>query len=227
MRSSEGRNNNPGLAGVWLPPAARLLIRGITSTVRIHREGFERFCSMQAAGHMGILAFFHGRQFLLVGCFRGSKLAIMTSLSRDGELQARTMTGLGYGIIRGSASRGGARGLIGLLKLMEEGYCPCMAVDGPKGPIHEVKPGTVYLAKKAGVPVFPLVSSARPARVFDRAWDRYLLPYPFSRGAVILGEPMDFDADMSQEAIGRDSLVLQEELLRLQERADGITGLKF
>lgn len=216
-----------GFKGVWLPVVARFLIRGITSTVRIHREGFEYFDSLQASGLNAVLAFFHGRQFLLLGCFAGKKIATMASFSRDGELQARTMSGLGYGIVRGSASRGGARGLIGLIRLMEKGYWPCFAVDGPKGPIHDVKPGAVYLAKKMGIPVIPLVSSAKPAHLFMRAWDRYLLPLPFSRGAVILGKPITFDSDLSEEAISRDCVYLREELFHLQERADGITGLRL
>jgi lysophospholipid acyltransferase (LPLAT)-like uncharacterized protein len=227
MPSSVVKMDNLGFKGVWLPVAARSLIRGITSTVRIHREGFEHYDSMQTSGSRAVLTFFHGRQFLLLGTFAGEKIATMASFSRDGELQTRTVTGLGYGIVRGSASRGGARGLIGLLRLMEKGYWPCFAVDGPKGPIHEVKPGAVYLAKKAEIPVIPLVSSARPAHIFERAWDRYLLPLPFSRGAVVLGEPMMFDGDLSEEAIARDSLSLREEMLRIQERADGIVGLKF
>jgi lysophospholipid acyltransferase (LPLAT)-like uncharacterized protein len=227
MTSSDGQMGDLGFKGVWLPVAARSLIRGITSTVRIHREGFEHFDSLQASGSRAVLAFFHGRQFLLLGCFAGKKIATMASFSRDGELQARTMSGLGYGIVRGSASRGGARGLIGLIKLMGKGYWPCFAVDGPKGPIHEVKPGAVYLAKKSGIPVIPLVSSARPAHIFEKAWDRYLLPLPFSRGAVVLGEPITFDDDLDEEAITRDCEFLRKELLRLQERADKIAGLTF
>lgn len=215
-----------GFKGIWLPPTARLLIRGITASTRIYREGFEHFDAMLSSGSCAVLAFFHGRQFLLLGCFAGEKIATMASYSRDGELQARTMSGLGYGIVRGSASRGGARGLIGLIRLMEKGYWPCFAVDGPKGPIRAVKPGAVYLSKKTGIPVIPLVSSANPAFIFKNAWDHYLLPLPFSRGAVLLGEPMTFDSDLDESAVSRDCELLGNELMRLQERADKIVGLK-
>jgi lysophospholipid acyltransferase (LPLAT)-like uncharacterized protein len=150
----------------------------------------------------------------------------MTSLSRDGELQSRVMAGLGYEVVRGSASRSGARGLIGLKKLMDRGWHATFAVDGPRGPIHEVKPGAVYLAKKTGAPVVPMASSAKPAHIFSRAWDLYLLPRPFAKGAVVFGEPIYFNADMSEEAVTRDSVLLKEELLRIQERADEMTGMK-
>jgi lysophospholipid acyltransferase (LPLAT)-like uncharacterized protein len=227
MPSSGKKRIETGLSGFLAPVAARALLKGIPATMRIRREGIDRLDSMQASGLAAVLAFFHGRQFLLMSCLRGRKIATMASLSRDGELQARTMTGLGYGIVRGSASRGGARGVIGLMKLMKNGYWPAFAVDGPRGPIHEVKPGAVFLAKREGVPLIPLASSARPAVIFRKAWDRYLLPMPLGRGAVLLGDPVTFDDDMGEEAIARDCETLRVILVRLQEKADRMTGLKF
>ena len=215
------------MAGFWVPVLMNLIIRSVTASMRIYREGFDHVDSTESSGQRAILAAFHGRQFLVPGCLTGWKLAVMTSLSRDGELQARTLARFGWGIARGSASRSGARGLIGLMRFMDKGFHPIFAVDGPRGPIHEVKPGAVFLAKKTGNPVIPVTTSARPALVLKKTWDRYLLPSPFSRGAVILGEPMVFDGDMGGEAMARDCRSLQVELLRLQEKADGITGFKY
>jgi lysophospholipid acyltransferase (LPLAT)-like uncharacterized protein len=226
MPSSVEPDNSIGITGRLVTLLARLLIRSITWSLRIRSEGIEVLDDLELSDRTAILPFFHGRQFLLLGFFMGRKVGIMTSLSRDGELQARALTGLGYKIVRGSASRGGARGLVGLRKLMEKGYHASFAVDGPKGPIHEVKPGAVYLAKKSGAPVVALGASAAPAHIFTRAWDLYLLPWPFGKGAIVMGDPIYFDNDTSDEAIARDNRILKEELLRLQERADEITGLK-
>ena len=212
----------------WLIPLlVRILIRSVTWTVRIRCEGMQILDELESSNRTCVVAFFHGRQFLPTGFLSGRKMGIMSSLSRDGELQTLVMTGLGYAVVRGSASRSGARGLIGLKKLMERGYHATFAVDGPKGPIHEVKPGAVYLAKKTGAPVVGLAASARPAHIFTRAWDQYLLPWPFSKGAVIFSDPIYFDDDMSEEAMARDSRLLQEELIRLQIRADEVVGLKI
>ena len=227
MSSLAGSGNNMPITGRLLPLIARVLIRFITSSVRIHSEGTQILDELETAHRTAILTFFHGRQFLLLGFFVGRRIGIMASLSRDGELQARALNGLGYEIVRGSASRGGARGLIGLGKLMKKGYHASFAVDGPKGPIHEVKPGAVYLAKKSGAPVIGLAASSAPAHIFTRAWDRYLLPWPFAKGAIVMGDPIYFDDDKSDEAIGRDCQILKEELLRLQQKADEITGLKI
>ena len=221
-----GSENSIGIAGRLIPLLARVLIRSVTWTVRIRCEGVQILDELESAGRTAVLPFFHGRQFLLTGFLAGRKLGVMSSFSRDGELQTHVMTGLGFEVVRGSASRGGARGLIGLKRLMEKGYHATVAVDGPKGPIHEVKPGAVFLAKKSGAPVVAMAAAASPAHIFSKAWDLFLLPWPFSRGAVIFSDPIYFDDDMSEEAMARDSHFLKEELLRLQERADEITGLK-
>ncbi|MBN2720976.1 MAG: lysophospholipid acyltransferase family protein [Proteobacteria bacterium] len=203
------------------------LLKGVAATMRIRLEGMERLDSMQVSGQLGVLAFFHGRMFLLMTSLRGRKVAGMVSLSRDGDAQARTMRSFGYEVARGSASRGGVRGLIGLRRLMRQGYWPTLAVDGPKGPIHEVKPGAVYLAKKEKIPILPMTASASPCRILRKAWDHHLIPLPSSRGAVVIGEPVYFDDDMKEEAIARDCGIMRDVLLGLQARADGMVGLRM
>lgn len=220
----DGKRDGLGFSGWAIPAFGRGLIRVLGGTVRVRELGKDRLDDLEDPGAVAVLAFFHGRQFLLVSTLLGRRISIMSSLSRDGELQARVLSGLGYRIVRGSASKGGARGLIAMKRLMDRGYHGSFAVDGPKGPIHEVKPGAVYLAKKTGAPVLPLAASAKPALIFQKAWDRYLLPMPFSRGVVIYGEPIRLDGDLGEEAVDRDCKALQSVLLRLQTEADKAVG---
>ncbi|MDT8395618.1 MAG: lysophospholipid acyltransferase family protein [bacterium] len=227
MNSSAGPKKSSWFTATFIPPLVRGIIRTVTATMRVRSEGLEHLDCLEGTGQRVILAFFHGRQFLLTGFLVGRKLSVLSSLSRDGELQASVMSGLGYAVVRGSASRGGARGLIGLKRKMDEGFHATFAVDGPKGPIHEVKPGAVYLAKKMGCPIIPMTSSARPAHIFSGAWDLYLLPWPFSRGVVLFGPPMVLDGDTSDAAMARDSAMVKKTLLDLQERADEMVGRKI
>ncbi|GBE14936.1 hypothetical protein BMS3Abin14_00989 [bacterium BMS3Abin14] len=224
---TSSRNKKPdklGFSGWALPALGGGLIRVLGGSVRVKELGKERLEGLEDRGSVAVLAFFHGRQFLLISTFLGRRVSIMSSLSRDGELQARVLSGLGFPIVRGSASRGGARGLIAMKRLMGQGYHGSFAVDGPKGPIHEVKPGAVYLAKKTGAPILPLAASAKPALTFHKAWDRYLLPMPFCRGVVIYGEPMWLDDDLGGDAVDRDCRALQSVLVRLQAEADSAVG---
>ena len=108
-------------------------------------------------------------------------------------MQARALGLLGFLVVRGSSSRGGARGLAAMVRrLRRGGVDAAFAVDGPRGPYGDVKPGASLAARRAG-------GAARAdgerggARqdVFARAWDRFALAWPFSRVVVVLGAPLD------------------------------------
>ena len=112
---------------------------------------------------------------------------------------AKTLELLGYQVFRGSSSRGGARGLIGLIRAVKEGSQASLAVDGPKGPIFEVKPGIVQLAIKTGQPIVPVGTRAEHAWFVPKAWNRSYLPKPFSRIHVNYGEPIFISADQKDD----------------------------
>lgn len=221
-----GDRGSMGLKGHLTVVLVRSFIRLLYGTLRIADFGIGWLDSVESKGECAIIPFFHGRQFPLVSYFAGRKTTVMSSMSRDGELQAQVLAGFGHRIVRGSTSRGGARGLIGMKKAMGEGYHATLAVDGPRGPLHEVKPGVIYLAKKTGASVIPVSASMNPAVVLEKAWDRYMLPVPFARAVILFGEPMHFDPDMDRDSMERDRTNLSDRMLSLQEEADRIAGRK-
>jgi lysophospholipid acyltransferase (LPLAT)-like uncharacterized protein len=137
-----------------------------------------------------VYAHWHGDELVLVGYYSFRRLAVLSSLSSDGTLMAKTLQLLGYQVFRGSSSRGGARGLIGLIKAVKSGSQSALAVDGPKGPIHEVKPGVVELARRTGYPIVPVRARCSQAWHVPRAWNKSYLPKPFARVEVEYGEPL-------------------------------------
>lgn len=137
-----------------------------------------------------LYAHWHGDELVLVGYYSYRRLAVLASLSKDGTIMARTLRMLGYKVFRGSSSKGGARGLIGLIRAVKEGSQASLAVDGPKGPIYEVKPGILELARKTGMPIVPLRTRAESAWYVPRAWNKSYLPKPFSRVLVDYAEPI-------------------------------------
>ncbi len=159
-------------------------------TLRVRFEGNEVPERLQAEGKSIIFAFWHGRQFLLFYTHRGSGIVIPASESRDGEIQADILSRFGLGVVRGSSKRKGARALLGLVEALRNGKSVAISVDGPRGPIYEVKQGITYLAGKLGLPIVPVTTSARRAWVLEKIWDKYLLPKPFSECVVLYGEPV-------------------------------------
>ncbi|MCB9549099.1 MAG: DUF374 domain-containing protein [Myxococcales bacterium] len=170
-----------------------LLVRAWTRTLRARRLG-------PAFDQPGLVAFWHGDQLPLVAVRPRGDVVAPISLSRDGRLQARVMAHLGVGDVPGSSSRGGLGAARGLARALRRGALALMAVDGPRGPGREVKAGVIWLAARVGCPVWPVGVAVRRGRRLRRAWDRFLLPCPFTRVVVIVGAPLHFAADEAPEA---------------------------
>ena len=139
-----------------------------------------------------IYALWHGHALglALFGMDRG--IYTMASRFTDGEIAARILKGLGFEVVRGSteegrAEKGGRTGTLQLIEAILKGRNVAITVDGPKGPPLKVKRGVIFLAQKTGAPIVPAVVRFR--RFFEvRSWDRFLIPYPFTEGEVVVGE---------------------------------------
>lgn len=137
-----------------------------------------------------VLAFLHGQQMGLLRWRRRRGTLVLVSLSHDGELQSHVMAAQGLEVVRGSSSRGGARGLATIVRRLRDGTRDAaFAVDGPKGPIGRVQGGALVAAARVGGVVVPLASACSGVHVLTRTWDRFEIPLPFSRVVVVLGAP--------------------------------------
>lgn len=135
--------------------------------------------------------------------------AAIISTSKDGDFVDTMARLLGAKTTRGSTTRGGASALKGMLRLAKEGWRPALAIDGPKGPRHEAKPGIFEISRIMGGEIFPLLCAVDRAWVFHRAWDQTILPKPFAKIQVVWGEPLP--------AVGRDQDGRNPDLARALE----------
>ena len=89
--------------------------------------------------------------------------------------------------VRGSSTRGAVNALKGLIRLAREGYNTSFAVDGPKGPIHVVKPGVFEVSRliaSSGGQIFAAGIACDRKWVFDKAWNKAYLPKPFAKVVI-------------------------------------------
>jgi lysophospholipid acyltransferase (LPLAT)-like uncharacterized protein len=176
------------VARAWL---ATLRVRVVVSP-GLTREG----------GRPWVLAFFHGTQWPLLAWRRRAPTVVLVSLSHDGSMQARALALQGFLVVRGSSSRGGARGLAALVRRMrEERADAAFAVDGPRGPYGVAKAGAVAAARAVGGVLVPMGSAIQRGIVLSRAWDRFALAWPFSRVTVTLGAPIEPGAEHARELL--------------------------
>lgn len=149
-------------------------------------------------GERWVLGFFHGTQFALHALARRRPTAIMVSHSKDGAIQAAALGLLGFAVVRGSSSRGAAGALAAMVRHVARGGDAAFAVDGPRGPYGVAKPGAAAVARRGAAILVPAGCAASRAWVLRRAWDRFVLPVPFSRVVIDLGPPVESPSALSQ-----------------------------
>lgn len=197
----------------------KLFIDLLFSTTRIETEGFQAVRLLFESRKV-IVAFWHSRILLISYLFKGENGLALVSRSEDGEIIARIIERQGQQAVRGSTSKGGLRALALLIKKMKKENRPTVIIpDGPRGPRFKVQPGIIMLARKTGYPILPISYSAARIKVFA-SWDRFILPYPFTRCRVIFGRPVAVPGDSKQ---GTDEVFrkrLEEEMRRITIRAD-------
>ncbi len=184
----------------WL---AALVIRALRVTCRLEFHHQTEIRRREAADEHFLLAFWHRHLLLMPYGYRGKKISVLISSSRDGELIARTVRRLGIDSSRGSTTRGGAAGLRDLLRKAKAGYDIAFTPDGPKGPRGKVQPGALLAAAATGFPIVPVGLAASRAK-YLRSWDRFVVPWPFSRVAFVYGEPLSIERGAPLEPYGEE-----------------------
>ncbi len=210
------------LSPTLLGKLAWLIVRMLAKTLSIEvvREGNND----DDGGGPKIYALWHGRMFLPMYHFRNSVIHGLVSEHRDGEIITATLEAFGYVPVRGSTSRGGARALVQLVRLVGEGKQVAFTPDGPRGPKWHFQPGAVYVALKTGIPIIPLVGSAQRA-VYFKSWDAFQLPLPFSKCLFVVGEPYHVTGDMTDENIEFHRAEIERRMTDMVRKADGEMGL--
>jgi lysophospholipid acyltransferase (LPLAT)-like uncharacterized protein len=170
-----------------------------------------------------LLAFWHSRILLPLYQFQHCGIGALISQSRDGEFITRTAQRFGYIIYRGSASRRGAGGLMGLIHHLRSGRSIIITPDGPRGPREVVQPGVMHLAKHSGYPITPVCFSCTH-NLRLKSWDRFMVPLPFGTLYTILGKPIAVGPDDSDEELERKRQLVQAEIRRIARIVDELTG---
>ncbi len=213
----------PSLAARLAARLIWLLLAALGATLRPRWSGGERFHRIVRERRPTILVVWHHQLFLAswliwsFGVRRGLPVLVLISRSRDGTLGTEVGRLLGAEVARGSTSRGGGAALRQLVRALAAGRTVLVIPDGPRGPAGELKPGVVALAELGRVPVLPLgMAVDRGWRL--RSWDRMVIPKPFARLRVLVGDERRLGGldEADRETARRQ---LQDELDRLTAAA--------
>ena len=206
-------------------PVLRGVLKVLTSTYRIEAVlgaenidafiGNEKTCAPAYWHQHHVLCSTLVRQWIR----RGFKACFLVSGSVDGEVPERIARAWGAEVIRGSANESGALALRDMQAMMKRGYSIVTTADGPRGPKYEIKPGVVVMARIGNVPVLPIGCAADRAWYLDR-WDDFMIPKPFARVVMAVGEPYAIPAGVALDAIEPHRLNVQEAVMSLMRESE-------
>lgn len=218
-----GKDRQP-LSHVTATFLAASILRTLNVTYRWELTGLAQKKVQWVPPQACIFIFWHNRQLLMPFVYRRMTgglggVATLISRHRDGRLIAGTVKRLGFGSIAGSSTRGGSQALLQLCNCLGRGCPVAITPDGPRGPLRKLKPGVAYLASRCGVPVYPVAFGCdRPW--FFSSWDKMMLPRPFARVVVAVGEPMTAPPDLSKDDAARVITHFESKLNEVTNQVD-------
>jgi lysophospholipid acyltransferase (LPLAT)-like uncharacterized protein len=151
----------------------------------------------------------HNRLFLTADIVRryrgGHPIYSMISASGDGAWLAAFFSSMGLRAVRGSSSRRGREAATAMVGMLRGGCDAGITPDGPRGPVYEMKPGALIVARRAR-PRVVLVGIDFESSWRVASWDGFHLPKPFSRVLMrfVTVEPGELDdRDEAARSLGR------------------------
>jgi lysophospholipid acyltransferase (LPLAT)-like uncharacterized protein len=196
-----------------------ILIGLLGKTLKIKWVGKENLDLIRKENKAVVYAFWHGRMLVFTYSHRKRKIHVLISQHRDGEYIARIIHRLGFVSVRGSTTRGGSKALFEMCDKTAAGFDVAVSPDGPKGPGFRVHPGIIYVAQRSGMPIVPISNSAEN-RWNLSSWDRFLIPKPFSKTVIMLGQPVYVSPQATSEQLEEKRRELEQRLLDLTDKAD-------
>lgn len=198
-----------------LTPLISVVFKCWTASLRYELHGdIQPIIDENKQGKPYIAALWHEDLFSVIGFANtvSRNYVGVVSPSKDGEVIARVLEGFGHKTVRGSSSRGGVKALLQAKRIMEaEKRMAVFAVDGPRGPRHSAKEGILFLSQRAKAPIIPIRAFPQSKKIFEKAWDKFQLPRPFTRCPIYVGELFE----VTSEKLNKD--VMAQEKRRLEK----------
>lgn len=183
-------------------------------------KGFNEFNEFWEKDNF-ILIIWHGRALMPTYFWNKKKpLDALVSLHQDGRLIAGFLRKSGIGIISGSSTENARGAAVGLMHSLNENKSICIIPDGPKGPRMRMNMSPLYFAQKSGKPIFGMTYSVKNAKIIEKAWDKMMVPVPFSKGICLVSDPVYIPQDATSEELETYRLKVENIMNNLNYAAD-------
>ncbi len=205
---------------LWLAKnIAGFLFRIIRITSRIYVVGGEHRRQLYEFGERCIFTVWHGSVFAPIMNLMDEGIIVLVSEHGDGEIIARILKNLGFGLVRGSTTRGGSRAVAEMVKRLRTPGKIAITPDGPKGPYRKLKMGAVVLAQMTGAPIIPIASYS-DNRLLLNSWDKFQVVIPFGKCVIVYGLPIRVDSELTPGELEEKRKFVEREMHKLDSLAE-------
>ena len=205
--------------------AAYWVIRLLGPTLRVEVVGVHNAIQIRAEGEPGIGAFWHRCILPAVWIWRERGIVVLNTVNFDGQWTRRVIERLGFGTAQGSSSRGAVEGLAAMAQSLDAGHHVAFTIDGPRGPRYVAKPGPVILARRTGSLISVFHVGVESAHTFQKSWDLFQVPHPFSRVVMFVAPPIRVPTNADSDVMKLKQDEMQAALERVRDVAESWFGL--
>jgi lysophospholipid acyltransferase (LPLAT)-like uncharacterized protein len=195
------------------------VINFLCKTLKIDETNKEVLKDFQLNNSNAVFTFWHGTMLVPWFLLKKYKPSTIISRSNDGDILTKILNNWGYRVKRGSSSQGGKEVLENLIREAVEKKNIAITPDGPRGPEKVMKAGAVVLAKKTGTPLV-LVGTNYKKKMKLKSWDKFEIPYFFSKVVVVYSEPFYIDEQLSFDETNEKIQIMSDKLTQLQIEAE-------
>ncbi len=197
-----------------LPILAKLL----HLTIRYQYRNLDHIEEAKKGGGAFAVAIWHQNSFTTALAHQNQPVSILVSPDRWGVLLSSFLKSLGLGSIRGKRVKQRNVTISNISLGSKHNQALAITVDGPLGPLHEVKAGVVAYSQSNKVPILPI--AAVPERYWElKTWDRQRIPKPFTKVRVLYGSVIYTHNNSSLSDFEKAKINLSQSLHKLERQA--------
>jgi len=212
------RARNLRIVSFLVARIAYLLLRILFATYNLKFE-IDSSVKINGPEKQGIFYFWHRNIIHAIFFFSRMKTIghCLISPSRDGQIAAFIARKFGFKVIFGSAYKMGIKAVKRSIEVLEMNKVLSLVGDGSRGPSLKLQKGILYLSAKTGVPTVFVECSDSGAYVFEKSWDKFRVPLPFSTITVKLHSPVK---------VTRDQYLMAKERFQAAEKREKAAQLE-